>query len=282
MTSCFIVTRFNLALYHKDKENNLVRTDEWLDDRFRLFETYCVPSVRNQTYQNFCWIVLFSAQTPDKYKFRIEKICNNFPQFVVLYIDDDEIDAYHSQVKEQICKLKDDTNLLVTIRIDNDDAISVDYVERAMKLAESQRKEKQGYSFVYGIQYHEKVRLAVRVPYPNNHFIFEVNTAFYAEQPFDYILEYNHAEVNQMPFPFEYSKEKKVMWAEVIHGRNVDNDVKKTIHQKPIFQRDFLIKTFAWNFPIKTLHSVIAYMLYLPVAAVLHAIQRIKQRFCRR
>ena len=40
MTDCFLITRFNLPLYKMDKERQPVLTEQWLDDRFRLFENY--------------------------------------------------------------------------------------------------------------------------------------------------------------------------------------------------------------------------------------------------
>ena len=52
----FIITRFNLKLYAKDKENNPGLTSEWLSDRFVLFEQYCLPSIIKQTRQCFYWI----------------------------------------------------------------------------------------------------------------------------------------------------------------------------------------------------------------------------------
>lgn len=278
MTDCFLITRFNLALFCKDKENNPVRNKEWLDDRFRLFETYCIPSIQKQTYKDFIWIVLFSTQTPDEYKLRIEKLCKKVPQLMVLYINDNETDTYHDQVKEKIRELKDDSPLLVTIRIDNDDAIRLDYIEKALTLAAMQKEYKAGYSFVYGIQYHVNANIAMRVPYPNNHFILEINKE-YDPANFDYILEYNHANIQDMPFPFKYITDKEIMWAEVIHGRNVDNDVKGTWHQKPVWKPStMLTEYFGWEHTLSFINTLIKIPTHLMPAALHHAYIRIKQK----
>lgn len=45
----FILTRFNLLLWDKAKDDRKVRTIKWLEHRFSLFERYCLPSVKNQT-----------------------------------------------------------------------------------------------------------------------------------------------------------------------------------------------------------------------------------------
>ena len=41
----FVITLFNLQLWTKDKKNISTRTSEWLEKRFKLFETYCFPIV---------------------------------------------------------------------------------------------------------------------------------------------------------------------------------------------------------------------------------------------
>ena len=77
----YILTRFNLRLWTKDKNRNNTRTEEWLKNRFELFERFCLPSIMNQTSQSFKWIVLFDINTPEKYKERIksyEKACQHF------------------------------------------------------------------------------------------------------------------------------------------------------------------------------------------------------------
>ena len=49
----YLLTRFNLTFkeWKTSKNGELVLTDKWLKNRFELFENYCLPSVKNQTYQ---------------------------------------------------------------------------------------------------------------------------------------------------------------------------------------------------------------------------------------
>ncbi|WP_051227980.1 glycosyltransferase [Gillisia sp. JM1] len=56
----YILTRFNLRAedWTTTKNNEKVLTEEWLEERFDLFENYCFSSVRNQTNQNFKWLVV--------------------------------------------------------------------------------------------------------------------------------------------------------------------------------------------------------------------------------
>ena len=128
MTDCFLITRFNLPLYKMDKERQPVLTEQWLDDRFRLFETYCLPSIQQQTYKDFVWIVLMSDDTPQMYRQRMSELCYQCRQLSPLYIKNNDIERYHDIVKDKIRELKSQSSLLVTLRIDNDDAIRCDYI----------------------------------------------------------------------------------------------------------------------------------------------------------
>ena len=55
----YIITRFNLSQrWDKDSLGNKVLDDNWLKNRFQLFENYCFPSLKSQTNKNFEWWVL--------------------------------------------------------------------------------------------------------------------------------------------------------------------------------------------------------------------------------
>ena len=64
-----IITRFNLD-FEDDPQARCLQP-EWLEKRFDLFETYCLPSVLQQTCQNFTWVILSSDATPAQYKKRL-------------------------------------------------------------------------------------------------------------------------------------------------------------------------------------------------------------------
>ena len=55
----FLITRFNLKKkgWETTKNNEKIQTEEWLRHRFELFEAYCLPSVINQSNQDFIWYV---------------------------------------------------------------------------------------------------------------------------------------------------------------------------------------------------------------------------------
>jgi hypothetical protein len=72
----FLLTRFNLRVedWATTKNGDQVLNDAWLMDRFRLFESYCLPSVKNQSNQDFTWFVFFDKNTPDKFKCKLGQL----------------------------------------------------------------------------------------------------------------------------------------------------------------------------------------------------------------
>ena len=87
-----ILTRFNLQF---ELGNDIHTQPYWLDERFRLFEKYCLPSIVGQTNQNFTWVILSSEQTPTKYKERLSQYAQTY-----------------SNIKLEYCPYYDDVNIL--------------------------------------------------------------------------------------------------------------------------------------------------------------------------
>ena len=83
----FLITRFNLRLseWQTTKRGESVLSEAWLNNRFELFKTYCLPSVKQQTNQNFTWLVCFDSETPTFYKDEIAKIAKSYANFKPLY-----------------------------------------------------------------------------------------------------------------------------------------------------------------------------------------------------
>ena len=159
----FILTRFALSYFEGVGEACL--DEQYLDYRFRLFETICLPSVKNQTCQNFKWLVLFDSQTPAKFKKRIENLRKEYPPLLPCFIDlraeadpasekmyhqlNDEYESIVSGLSHNVTHFDNDrpsrivlpnvirkiieknscsTDYYVTTRLDNDDALHKDFI----------------------------------------------------------------------------------------------------------------------------------------------------------
>lgn len=119
-----LLTRFNLPSFGFE---SMVRSQpDWLARRVELFETYCLPSVRNQSNQNFSWIVYFDPHSPD---WLLERIARwlAYPNFQPIFRE--QVDYAH-KMNDIRRFAKPRRARLLTTNLDNDDALAVDFVER--------------------------------------------------------------------------------------------------------------------------------------------------------
>jgi len=135
-----ILTRFNVKLgwlnkYGESKSRGL--DPDWLNDRFKLFEQFCYPSLHCQTNQQFKWLVFFDVQTPELFKEKISKYAE-WKNFIPIYVDYFEDKVLRESLLQNI---GNETNFLITTRVDNDDALRKTFVESIQKNFFSQEFE---------------------------------------------------------------------------------------------------------------------------------------------
>ncbi len=110
---------------------------EWLKERQKLFEKFCLPSVLSQTNKDFEWILVSDSRTPDEFK----KVLDAYPA-TVLYSDTGSLPKTKNdftraiQLEEAVAvplrsylENKGDGDIMTT-RLDNDDTISTEHIDR--------------------------------------------------------------------------------------------------------------------------------------------------------
>ncbi|MDR2980585.1 MAG: putative rhamnosyl transferase [Bacteroidales bacterium] len=281
----FILTRFNIRLWTKDKKKKPTQTDDWLKKRFELFERFCLPSIQNQKNKDFKWIVLFDADTPKPYLERIanyEKECKQFiPCMVQATIAKDFMCIFQDEVKKNIGS---QCAVLVTTYLDNDDAISCDYIDEVQKIA-NEVLSNTYISFKYGLQYFVQLNIATQVRYDNNHFISfvencsnrdTIKTVFGYGSHY-YIDQYRDAHVLYI----DLKDEKKEKWIEIVHDNNVDNEVKATFETQLITDYGKLKREFGIDIELSH-HSKIKFSTQFMLLMFKEAIRIIKYKFVKR
>lgn len=239
----FILTRFNLLLWNKDKTGSPVRTIKWLEHRFALFERYCLPSVRSQSCKNFLWIVLFDSTTPDRFKDKIADYQKDCPQFVPVFVEPDNGRYFANIFQEEVRRRLPDSEIgrVVTTYLDNDDALNVKMVEDLQNRVEALHNG----TFIFytdGYQYFTDERYLMQIYYKKNHFvsvieggekeqvktIYGYGSHYYIDKIKDVRIEY----VSNEP-----------MWCHVVHEKNMGNDAyflaARMIRDKDLFKKDF-------------------------------------------
>ena len=275
MIKHFFLTRFNILLWREDKEGNKVRTTKWLEHRFQLFERFCLPSIKNQTCQEFGWIVLFDRTTPERYKTKIEKYKKECPQLIPVYVRPDGGQYFAQIFRDQVVeRLRTNLNIdfndnhnhnnsvrVLTTYLDNDDALNVRFVEDLQKRALT---AKDGTFFYYdnGYQHYTEGNYLMQISYPRNHFVSVVEGSNLSEVKgiFGYGRHYYLDRIEGATI--EHIKTDP-MWCEVVHKKNMLNDANFLIGTKMVKDCDLLRREFAIDETIKT--EIVIYVLrFLP------------------
>lgn len=254
----YIITRFNLPVFQAkvDGHDALSACDEqYLDYRFQLFEKYCMPSIVGQTCQNFKWLILMDARTPERFKKRLEELHQQYDNLHAFYLNLEDYKRPHPAeyirrydeyapvaglpnsaeliewskpeiqfliqprfINDCIRSLsRGHADWIVTTRIDNDDAFHKDMIATLQKrIAIHPKFVVLDYPLAY--KYVLNPGYVFRYEYPNNHFLTLVEPNSAALQTAIY---WNHTEVEKMvKVEHTYCKPLQL---ELIHGNNVIN-----------------------------------------------------------
>ena len=247
----FILTRFNLLLWQKDKEGQKVRTTEWLEHRFSLFERYCLPSVMGQSCQTFSWIVLFDIATPERFRRRIEDYQKKCPQLIPVFVERENSRKFAQVFRNEVIK-RLAADRVITTYLDNDDAISVRFVEDLQQRSETIDEG----TFIYysdGYQLYANDGYLMQIHYPNNHFVSVVEQGLPTRVKTIYGYG-SHYYIDRIQSAVIERIAKMPMWCEVVHDKNVDNDAyyfrSKMISDEMLLKRDFALNEtirHGWN-----------------------------------
>lgn len=218
----FVITRFNIRanygckLKNPDKNPmNRILDEDYLKERFDIFESYTLPSMKQQTNQTFTWLILFHKKTPDKFKKRIKQLQAIFP-FVDLYYDDAEkfrfIDYCNQNKEKEEC--------FITTRIDNDDMFEKDYIEQIQAYANHNLRTCI-LSFEKGMKYDLSSHKKYEYERKDNHFLSMIGPKEKC------IMQYNHAKILDCGEDVVFLDSVKPMWTEIVHDSNVINQIRK-------------------------------------------------------
>lgn len=237
----FILTRFNLLIFKKDKEGNPVRTAEWFEHRFSLFEKYCLPSIENQTSKIFEWIVLFDSSTPDRFQEKVNKYKEQCSQLIPVYVSPKGGQYFAQIFRDEVVK-RLHCQRVITTYLDNDDALDIHLIEDIQRRAAA-LLDGTFISYDKGYQLFTDYNYVMRIRYPRNHFLSVIEEAGVGVKT---IYGYgSHYYISKIPdVKIEHVKNQP-MWCEVIHEKNMGNDAyflrAKMMGDRELLRRDFSI-----------------------------------------
>lgn len=238
----FILTRFNLLLWRQDKGGSPVRYSDWLEHRFALFEKYTLPSIKNQTCQEFEWIVLLDFKTPDRFKERIAVLQRDCPQLIQVYVAPENGRDFAEIFRREVIERMNGDRLLTTY-LDNDDALDIHFV----KDVQARASELEDNTFIYyddGLQLFTDQHYLMRVHYPRNHFASVVERGDAARLKTIYGYG-SHYYIDRIPGVRIERVPDLPLWCEVIHQHNMGNDAYflrvKMVKDSDALKREFAI-----------------------------------------
>lgn len=220
-----VITLFNINIYSHDKSMNPVCTDLWLKNRFKLFDTYCFPSMKQQTAQDYIWLCFFDIGTLKEYKNKIEDYQKEVRQFVPCFLNQQETRHWKEYIIEKVAGLlSDEDDYVVTTNLDNDDLFHKDALEVIQNRVRLESRSGL-YVFTTGIQYFVNSNMMIRMSYPHNHFmsLCEKNDC----EKLQTVKFAKHGRIKKM-VDSVFLIDDKPYWIETVHDKNVGNDVRIT------------------------------------------------------
>ena len=217
----FIITYFNAYTDYIDYNNislKKINTYKYLEQRFKIFEEITLPSIKSQTCQNFEWIIVFNSDTPKKYKDRIKQLKKEF-HFIDLYFEKGEYFNFDLYVSDKYKEYK----WFLTTRLDNDDMIGKNYVDKVQEIVEKDDSKKI-ITFEKGLKYDYINKKYYKTNRIGNHFL----SCFSTCDSNVYSYDHNSVEKNNSDILYIDNKTDK-MWVEVIHDNNVLNRIEPAL-----------------------------------------------------
>lgn len=208
-----ILTRFNV----RGLEVLFRPNDEWLRHRLSLFKEYCVPGFAKQTQSDFLWLVFFDNDTPDWFRSEVSACAKaNGDIFEAIYID--EVFSGKVVANAVLERLSSNIVSLITTRVDNDDAVAIDFVESIQRSFSAQKFEFINLSD--GAQL-SNGRCYLR-PYPSNPFVSLVERC--GVGPISTVFIDQHNRLRDVG-PMRDVRVGHPMWLQIVHGENLANEI---------------------------------------------------------
>lgn len=149
----YFITRFSIFdpkapawkiahLPAEEYKKKLFSTDR-LDTKFDVFEKMTLPSIVGQTNKNFEWFIIASTFLPNVYKERLNSLVAPYTQIKVHYITN------YCELSRTV-KSHTIEDSYATVRLDDDDGLSSNYVELLQKYKD---KKECIITFPYGREF---------------------------------------------------------------------------------------------------------------------------------
>ena len=217
--SQFLLTRFNCPVGYGPQGQGTSK--EWLDHRFRLFESFCLPSVKGQDSDAFLWIILIDERTDPHWLDRLRSgLAGIMPRVMLIPVARYSNVHILRHIKERVTS---DSEIIVTTRLDNDDAISRSYLSTILNICQGLLPHRDYViNFTNGCKAH-KSGVYMSTSNVLNPFLSVMSTRGSLRTAFHTQHTKMERAGSVVSIGSDHANLNSVMWMQVIHARNVKN-----------------------------------------------------------
>lgn len=216
--SHLVITRFSVRF--SDEPDPF--PEPWLNDRMRLLEAYCLPGLAAQTCDDFTWLLLCDESTPGPHVEQLAALVEEVPGSAVI-----PTSTARSSLPAVLSHLDPAADVLVTTRLDSDDAIAVDFVDRVRGYLDpfrGLRYETLLLNFSLGRTFDTRTGTLYESFQPQGPFLSLFERLDSEADPRT-VYSGNHGRLYQEhPLQVDASGPS---WLQVVHGQNVSNHIRK-------------------------------------------------------
>jgi hypothetical protein len=192
----------------------------WLEERVELLEDYALGGMREQTAKEFDWLLLCDESTDSSCLARLAGLARDVPQLRLGIIN--RARTWRKAMNEL---LDDDHDVLLTTRVDSDDALNVRYVESVQRYAAgflAADLDRLVVNFPRGLQYDSASGRLFARQYPHSPFPTMIERAPLDGKP----VTVHSAQHTDLPKQWPTHQDVSIDgWLQVIHGGNVKNEI---------------------------------------------------------
>ncbi|WP_373691154.1 glycosyltransferase, partial [Endozoicomonas sp. SESOKO3] len=124
--------------------------DEWFQHRFMLFEAFTLPSLMNQSNQNFIWCIFIGSNMPLHQKDKLKSLTSSFKNIRLIPTNT----SWSSEKIEEIFRSEyPEKKFIITSRIDDDDLWKHNYIESVQSEILSKKDNKLLLTHPLGYEY---------------------------------------------------------------------------------------------------------------------------------
>lgn len=223
----FLITRFNIR-FAEGKEVS----ESWTRHRWELFQQYCLPSIEQQTCRDFHWLLYISPNTPKPILKELEHTASRCAMLRIVPIADDV--AMKAHWKQTVQTESQGVDWVATSRLDSDDALALDFIASVQAYGPTAKRWVINYNKGLTLL-HQEQPFVYQINAPANPYISLVEPV---SHNIETIVGKDHQQWLKDPNYKEFDTDHP-MWLQIIHQKNVINEVAGTPIKYNHFPKQF-------------------------------------------